>query len=156
MVIKLKNSIKLLISILIPLFVGFLSGILSGDFSTYQNLNRPSFAPPGFIFGIVWLILFILMGISSYLVYISEDKNRNRALIIYAIQLFLNFFWSIIFFRFDAYLLAIFWLIALIIAIVVMTIEFFRINKTSAYLQIPYLLWTIFALILTISVYQLN
>ena len=149
---KIKN---LIISILIPLLVGGLSAILSSNgMEAYKLLDKPSLSPPGIVFPIVWTILFILMGISSYLIY--NERNNNKALTLYVVQLIVNFFWSIIFFDLELRLLAFFVIIALIILVALMIKEFYKINKTSAYLQIPYLLWLLFAAYLNYSVYLLN
>ncbi|MDO4301123.1 MAG: TspO/MBR family protein [Clostridia bacterium] len=153
---KLQNKSALIISILIPIAIGFLSALISGNMSAYSDLNKPPLSPPGFIFPIIWTILYILMGISSYFIYISENKNKNKALKIYAIQLFFNFFWSIIFFGLSQYLLAFLWLIALIFIIIIMIYQFYQINPLLAYLQIPYLLWCIFAAYLNLMIYIMN
>lgn len=148
---------KIIISILISLGVGGLAALItSGDMDIYSYLVKPALAPPKIVFPIVWTILYILMGISSYLVYKSDNPNKDNALLIYGIQLFLNFCWSIIFFSLNYRLLAFIWIIGLLITIIVMIIKFYKINKTSAYLQIPYLLWTIFATYLTYMIYILN
>ncbi len=152
---KIKNKSALIISILIPILVGSLSSLFSGNMS-YSTFNKPSFSPPSFIFPIVWTILYILMGISSYIIYSSDDKNKGKALVTYAIQLFFNFFWSIIFFGSSQYLLAFIWLIILIILIVIMIYQFYHIEPLAAYLQIPYLLWCIFAAYLNFMIYKLN
>jgi len=154
---KIKSKSTLIISILIPLAIGVLSALLSGDMSLeYSSVNKPALSPPSFIFPIVWTILYILMGISSYIVYMSDNKNKEIALKIYALQLFFNFFWSIIFFRFSQYIISFLWLIVLIILIIIMIYQFYKINKTSSYLQIPYLLWCLFASYLNFMVSQLN
>lgn len=153
---KKINIKELVISIAIPVFVGILSSVFSGNFNTYQEISKPSFAPPGFIFPIVWFILFILMGISSYLIYKSNSYDKEKSLLIYSIQLVVNFFWSIIFFRFKNYFLAFIWIILLLVLIVIMFSRFYKINKISAYLQIPYIIWVVFATILTYSIYTLN
>lgn len=153
---KLQNKSTLIISILIPIAIGFLSALISGNMSAYSDLNKPPLSPPAFIFPIVWTVLYILMGISSYFIYISENKNKNKALKIYAIQLFFNFFWSIIFFGLSQYLLAFLWLIALIFIIIMMIYQFYQIKPLLAYLQIPYLLWCIFAAYLNLMIYIMN
>lgn len=146
-----------IISILIPLAVSMLSACLSSNSATvYAHLVKPFFAPPGIVFPIVWIFLYILMGISSYLIFISTHPDRKKALTVYAVQLVFNFCWSVLFFTFGFYLVSLVWLILLIILIVLMIILFFRINKTAAYLQIPYLLWSIYAACLAISIYILN
>ena len=122
----------------------------------YQNLNKPVASPPAILFPIVWTLLYILMGISSYLIYTSGSEETSSALKIYGLQLFFNFCWSIIFFRFSMYLAAFIWLIFLIILIIKMIKQFFAINPAAAYLQIPYLLWCLFAAYLNFSVYLRN
>lgn len=150
------NKSALVISILIPLAVGSLSALISGNMSTYSLLNKPSLSPPSYIFPIVWTLLYILMGISSYIIYMSGNDNSTKALKIYALQLFFNFFWSIIFFGFSQYLLAFLWLILLIILIIIMIQQFYKINSVAAYLQIPYLLWCIFAAYLNYTILLMN
>lgn len=141
-----------IISVLIALAVGGLSALFTmGNMDIYDEIIKPSFAPPGIVFPIVWGILYVLMGISSARIYI---KGGN--LFYYTIQLILNFFWSIIFFNLNAFLLAFIWLVALWIFIILMIISFYHTDKLSAYLQIPYLLWVTFAGWLTFMVYMLN
>ena len=150
------NLKKLLISILIPVGLGFLIGLISSSYNNYSNLNQPSFAPPGILFPIVWTILYILMGISSYIISESNSYKKRKALSIYKLQLTINLLWSIIFFVFNLKTFAFVWIILLIIAVILMIKEFYNINKTAAYLQIPYLLWLIFASILNLSIIFLN
>ena len=153
--IKLKINVKkLIISILIPLGLGFVVGLLSGSSSGYNNIIQPSFAPPGWLFPIVWTILYILMGISDYLV--KEELNTNDSLKIYIYQLGVNLLWSFFFFTFKWYLFSFLWIILLIILVIIMIKRFYTISKISSYLQIPYLLWIIFAAILNFSIYLLN
>lgn len=148
------------ISIAIALGVGGLSALLTkNNMETYQNLRQPPLAPPMILFPIVWTILFILMGISSAIVYITgknDNKDTGTALKIYGLQLIVNFFWSIIFFNMHAYLFAFIWLIALLLLIIWMIFEFKKISPIAAYLQIPYLLWVTFAGYLNLMVYILN
>lgn len=154
---KKLNLKTLAVSILIPLTVGFLSYFLSrGGMSYYETLNKPPLNPPSFIFPIVWTVLYILMGISSYIVYTSDSPFRQKALRWYVIQLVFNFGWSIIFFGLSKLLFAYIWLLLLIAAIVVMIYYFYKVKPLSAYLQIPYLLWCIFAAYLNLSIYFLN
>lgn len=152
---KIKNKSNLIIAILIPLVTGALSAAFSGS-SSYSTFNKPSFSPPAYVFPIVWTILYILMGISSYIIYSSDDPMRRRALTTYALQLVFNFFWSILFFGLSQYLFAFIWLIALIILIVIMIYQFYQISPLAAYLQIPYLLWCLFAAYLNYTIYTLN
>lgn len=147
----------LIICLLIPLAVGGLSALLTmGSMEVYGNLNQPPLSPPGFLFPIVWTILFILMGISSYLIFVSDDRNKTKALIIYAVQLVFNFVWSLIFFNMQSYLFAFIWLVILWALIIVMIVSFWKISKPAALLQIPYLLWVTFAGYLNLGVYLLN
>ena len=153
---KTVNKSNLIISILIPLAVGSLSSLLSGNMTKYASLNQPFISPPGLLFPIVWTVLYILMGISSYLIYASDHPDRKNALKTYGLQLAFNFFWSILFFGASQYFLAFIWLAVMIILIAVMIYQFYRINPLAAYLQIPYLLWCLFAAVLNFMVYQLN
>lgn len=153
---KPVNKSALIISILIPLAVGSLSALLSGNVSMYSELNKSLLSPPSYIFPIVWTLLYILMGISAYMVYVSGNTNSIQALKTYALQLFFNFCWSIIFFGFSQYFFAFLWLIALIILIIIMIKQFYNINPTAAYLQIPYLLWCIFAAYLNFRIFTMN
>ena len=143
-------------SILISLGVGILSAILTmGNMNIYSEINT-IIEPPKILFPIVWTILYILMGISSYRIYKSNNRNTKDSLIIYLCQLIINFFWSIIFFNFRNFLLSFIWIIALDILVVIMIYHFYKIDKKSAYLQIPYLLWLLFATFLTYQIYILN
>lgn len=153
---NIKNKSALIIFILIPLAAGSLSALLSGNSAAYLALNKPPLSPPSFLFPIVWTILYILMGISSYIIYESEDPEKNKALRLYFIQLFFNFFWSIFFFGFSMYFFAFLWLLVLIILIVLMIYQFHKISPVAAYLQIPYLIWCLFAAYLNFMIYQLN
>lgn len=156
MKIKWKN---LLVSIAIPLAVGGLSAFLTKDsMMDFEALIKPPLSPPGWLFPAVWTLLYILMGIASYIIYQSGGNEiiKRSALSAYALQLFLNFFWSIIFFNMKNYLFAFIWLIALILAIVATMLRFKRISNTAFYLLIPYLIWCIFALYLNFGIYLLN
>ena len=153
---KSKNISALLISIMIPLAVGSISALISGNTMAYQTLIRPPLSPPAFLFPGVWTILYLLMGISSYMIYVSGDPNTGKALKYYALQLLFNFGWSILFFGLSQYLLSFIWLIALILLIAVMIYQFYRISPLAACLQIPYLLWCLFAAYLNLSIYLLN
>ena len=148
---------ELIISIAISVGVGALSGYLTmNSMSLYNDLVKPPLTPPGWIFPIVWTILFVLMGISAYLIYISDSKERVQALQIYAIQLMLNLFWSLVFFNMQAYLAAFIILILLWIYIIAMIKIFYEINPIAGKLQVPYLLWVTFAGYLNLAIYFLN
>ena len=154
---KKFNVTGLLISIAISLGVGVLSGLITlGSFNTYSNLQQPALAPPGWLFPVVWTVLYILMGISAYLVYISDNEQKYIGLAVYGLQFIFNFLWSIIFFNLGHPLFAFVWLVILWILIVAMIISFYKINPTAGLLQIPYLLWVTFAGYLNLSIYLLN
>lgn len=148
------------ISVVIALGVGALSALLTrGNMDIYDRIQTPPFAPPGIVFPIVWTILYTLMGISSAIIYIKgryENIPVYNALKTYAIQLAVNFFWSIIFFNLEAFLFAFLWILLLWVLIIVMIVKFYQINKTAAYLQIPYLLWVTFAAYLNFAIFLLN
>ena len=148
------------ISIAIALAVGGLSSLLTkNNMEVYNTINRPSLAPPMWLFPVVWSILFILMGISSAMVWVRRDENREdafSALKTYGLQLVVNFFWTIIFFNMQAYLFAFIWLLLLLALIIIMIVQFKKICPKAAYLQIPYLLWVAFAGYLTLMIYLLN
>lgn len=154
----LKKYKPLFISLFLSLSVGLMAALITmGDIKTqYALYRKPPFSPPGSIFGYVWTILYILMGISAYLIYQSSSKNKKQALTLYGIQLLFNFFWPILFFKLDFRLTAFFWLLALIFIILMMIKSFYKIRPLAAYLQIPYLLWCLFAAYLNFGIYLLN
>lgn len=153
----MKNVKALIVSILISVGVGAAAALLSGNsMDVYQNLVQPPLSPPGWLFPVVWTILYILMGISAYLIYVSDSPYKNSALKIYAAQLAVNFLWTIIFFNLEMYLFAFLWLLLLLVLIILMIRSFAKISKTAAYLQLPYLLWVIFAGYLNLGIYLLN
>ena len=151
-----QNLYDMIISILIPVAVGSISALISRIPGRYAGMQQPPFSPPAIVFPIVWTALYILMGISAYMISRSEDARKSRALSVYALQLFFNFFWSILFFRFSWYLPAFFWLAAMSVLILIMIFRFFQIKPLAAYLQIPYLFWCLFAAYLNFGVYWLN
>jgi len=154
----LKKYKPYILSILIALGVGGLSAFLTrNNMNIYERINRPPLAPPGILFPIVWTILYILMGISSAIIYKNRDNPKAKeALLTYALQLFFNFMWSIFFFNLQNFLFSFLWLIVLWYLIFKMIQQFKEINPTAAYLQIPYLLWVTFAGFLNFSIYLLN
>lgn len=154
----MRNKTKVFVlSILIAVGIGALSGFLTRDsMDRFEALTKPPLAPPGWLFPVVWGILFILMGISAAIIYLSENPQRTRALKVYALQLIVNFFWSILFFNLEARLFAFFWLLLLLALVLLMFFLFKRISPTAAYLQIPYILWLLFAAYLNGAIYLLN
>ena len=152
----MKKIKVLIISIIIPILVGVIGNLLGNADMGFDLVKKPSFNPPGIIFPIVWTILYILMGISSYIVYTSDSKYKNSALRIYALQLIVNMLWTFFFFNLKWYLFSFLWIILLIVLVIIMIYRFIKINKISGYIQIPYLLWLIFASILNFSIFILN
>lgn len=139
--------------------VGILSGIFSrnGTQQYAQSIRKPPFSPPGILFPIVWTILYALMGIGAARIAAAPDsRERSAALNVFVIQLTVNFFWSLIFFNAQAFGFAFLWLLLLWILIAVMIFLFYRVDRTSALLQIPYFLWVTFAGYLNYGVWQLN
>ena len=156
---KKINFKALGIAILIPILTGGLSALISmGGMDGYEALTKPPLSPPGWLFPIVWMVLFVLMGIASYLIYESQapEEELREAFVLYGLQLFFNFLWSIIFFNLGMYTLAFVWLAALLGLIVATAISFFRINKSAGLLLVPYILWVSFAGYLNLMIAILN
>lgn len=150
---------KLVISILIPLAVGAVSGLLTRNArEAFDLFVQPRLTPPDWVFPVVWTILYILMGIASYLVWQqgTEKADVRRALRLYAIQLIFNFLWSFFFFQFTWFLFSFFWLAALWIQVLILIFRFRNIQETAGNLLIPYLIWLSFAAYLNFGVYLLN
>ena len=148
-----KNWKTLLICILIPLAVGTVAGLLTkGGMEQFQELNKPMLAPPGWLFPIVWTILYILMGASSYLIL----DQKGKALTVYGYQLLVNFLWPVFFFNFGWFGFSYLWLILLWILVAKMIWEFNKISLTAALMNIPYLLWLSFAGYLNLTIWLLN
>lgn len=154
-----KNKFwTILIFLAIPLIVGTLSGVLFSAGEEYGAMVKPPLSPPSWLFPVVWTILFALMGVSSYLVYrehVSRGEKKT-ALIIYGLQLLVNFFWPLFFFKLEIFLFSFIWLVLLWVLVLVMIVKFNKINKTAGMLQIPYILWLTFAAYLNLAVYFLN
>ena len=147
------------ICILIPLAVGGLSALFTmGSMQDFAALKQPPLSPPGWLFPVVWTVLFILMGIASYLVLetASGVEAKKSAFKAYFLQLGFNFMWSIIFFTLGAYEIAFAWLLALLGLIVITTLKFYNINKDAAILMLPYILWVSFAGYLNLAIAYLN
>ena len=149
---QLKIYIK---SILVPVAVGLIVGTITSSSIEYNTLIKPVLAPPSILFPIVWTILYILMGI-SYGILVSKSLVNSEIKFIYYLQLFVNAMWSIIFFTFEWRLFAFIWLLILILLIFIMIIKFYNKDKVAGLLQIPYLLWALFASYLNLSIYLLN
>lgn len=158
--IKIKNNFNLgnfIIAVLLPLTVGFIAGKLnSQSMEIYTSFEKPVFFPPAWVFPVVWTILYILMGIASYLALgkSSSKEKGKRALTFYLVQLVLNFAWAFIFFSFRLYGLAFIEFIILLIFVVINTIKFFKIDKIAGLLMIPYILWLLYAGVLNFYIWK--
>lgn len=157
----MKQKIKpYVISIAISLAVGIISALLTrGNMNIYKEVVTPPLSPPSFLFPVVWTVLYILMGISAAMIYTDKyasKRQKDLALYTYAASLFVNFFWSIIFFNMRAFLFAFIWLLLLLYLIVSTILQYRKINPTAAYLQIPYALWVTFAGYLNFGIWFLN
>ena len=156
----MKNKLKTyLISIAIPLAVGGLSALLTmGNMDLYSEINSPPLAPPAWLFPVAWTVLYVLMGVSCAMILLTPapSAKMERAVAVYAASLVFNFGWSIIFFNLRAFFVAFAWLLILWAMILATILVYRPINKTAAYLQIPYLIWVAFAGYLNLAVAMLN
>jgi len=154
-----SRRIKLLISIAIPLLGGALVSFSNrGGQAMFETLNKPPLSPPAWVFPVVWTLLYILMGIASYIV-IETDVPRtekSKALSAYAAQLMFNFIWPTLFFGYRLYTLSFAWLVVLWVLILITSIRFERISSTASNLLLPYLIWVTFAGYLNLAVAVLN
>jgi benzodiazapine receptor len=154
-----STILKLIVSLLLPLCIGAFAGIFTMDAipGWYETLNQPSFNPPNWVFGPVWTTLYLLMGISLFLIWKQGvSKIRNRAILVFMIQLILNFGWSFLFFYYHQLGFAFVEIFLLWLSIVSMILLFYKIKPLAAYINIPYLLWVTFATILNAAYYFLN
>ena len=138
----------LIFALFIPLFVGAVSAALSRKgMLMYGDMQKPPLSPPPWVFSVAWTILYIMMGLASYFIIVSETDMRSKAmaLIIYSVQLAMNFMWSIFFFNMGILLFSFVWLMIMWGIVILCALRFFPINRTAAFLLIPYILWLIFA-----------
>lgn len=149
------NFYKLFAYILITFFIGSFFVIFGVDTNIYASINKP-FNLPGVIFPIVWGILYFIMGVTVYIISMSNNPNKETAINIYFKQLFVNSLWTLIFFGLNLYLLAFLWILLLIGLVIIMTMKFVNINKLAGLLNILYLLWLLFAAYLNLSIVLLN
>lgn len=154
--IKIKQAIFLFFFIAIPLKAGYLGSQLSGDMAqTYSQFYRPDFFPPAWVFAPVWTILYILMGLSAYLVW-KTKKDIKKPLALFFFQLALNLLWPIIFFGLHQYFWAFIEIVVLLIMIILTMLSFGKKSKVASYLLVPYLLWVSFAILLNYVVFMTN
>ena len=150
---------RLIVCLLLPLGVGAASALLTrGGMQAFEALQKPPLSPPGWLFPVVWTVLYLLMGLASYLMSTSDTSPGEKfaAWTVYAAQLFFNFFWSIWFFGLRLYSFSFVWLLALWALILLNLILFYRIRKAAGYLLIPYLAWVSFAGYLNLAIAVLN
>ena len=152
------NWKRLIINLVIPLAAGGLSALLAGGMDTYKTLNRPPLSPPGWIFPIVWTILYLLMGYGAYRVQIpgKDGKNIRAAMIFYGLQLFVNALWSPVFFGLQWRLTAFVILVSLGVLIYITMRLFSEIDELAGDLLLPYILWVTFAGYLNLGIFLLN
>lgn len=156
---KKRNISDMLIFIISAEAAGAVSALLAGSFSDFfDKYKEPPLLPPGWLFPVVWTILYAVMGYSAYLIHNSaaDTDKRKNALTIYWAQLALNFMWSIIFFRFEALWLAFVVIMALWIMIIAMISSFRKISPLAAYINIPYFIWVTFAAYLNLATAIIN
>lgn len=147
---------KLIIIIIVTFLIGSFFAFFIDSKNAYENLNRPPLTPPAIVFPIAWSILYLLMAISYYMVQVADYKDKDKATFLYFTQLIVNSLWTLIAFGLNLRLLSFIWIVGLFILVLLMIIEFHKINKVSAYLQIPYLVWLLFAGYLSLGIYILN
>lgn len=155
---KKINWYQLLEIVLVTELVGVLSSLLSGSArQIYTSFVKPPLSPPGWLFGVVWPVLYLLMGVAAYIIYQTpQTLNSKKAITLYWVQLFVNFLWSIVFFRFKWYWISVAVILLLDVLVLITTIWFYKIKKVAGYLMIPYLLWILFATYLNIGIAVLN
>lgn len=156
---KKISILTLLIALFIPLVIGGISAALSSQgMATYGSMCKPPLSPPAWVFSVAWTILYIMMGLASYFIIVSEADNRDKAmaLIIYGIQLAMNFMWSIMFFNWGYYLFAFMWLMIMWCIVILCAVRFYSINRVATYLFIPYIMWLTFAAYLNMGAYILS
>ena len=150
-----RNVLTYIKSILLPVIIGGIVGLIILPFMDYNSLVQPFLAPPSILFPIVWTILYILMGV-SYGILETNNLADEEITNIYYLQLFVNALWSIFFFVFDWQLFSFLWILLLDVLVIIMISRFYSKNKIAGLLQIPYLLWILFASYLNLAIYLLN
>ncbi len=148
---------KLIACIAIPIAVGGIAALLTRDgIAAFEVVIKPPLTPPAWLFPLCWTVLYVLMGIASYLVAVTEDDLRGNALLFYGVQLVLNFVWPLLFFNLEAYLFSFVWLVILWAIILVTMLKFYKISEKAGDLLLPYILWVTFAGYLNFGTFLLN
>lgn len=150
---------RLIVCLMVPVAVGGLAALLAGgSFENFESLNKPPLSPPGWLFPVAWTLLYLLMGGASYLALASGEKREQMRCgqILYALQLAVNFFWPLFFFRLEMYLFSLVWLAALWGLILLTLLSFRRVSGAAGNLMFPYLIWVSFAGYLNWGIYMLN
>ena len=142
----------------LALLVGGLSSVITqGEMEAFSALRQPPLSPPGWVFPVAWTMLYLLMGVGMAIVWRSSDgEARRRAVTLWGIQLAANFLWPLLFFLWQLRLFSLVWLVVLLILVAKMTSEFEKSSVNAARMQIPYLLWLLFAAYLNLGVWILN
>jgi translocator protein len=155
---KLSLSAKILICSIACLLLGSLSGIATGEAVNgwYSQIIKPSWNPPGWIFGPVWSLLYLMMGAAFALVWHEREKSRKAALLLFLLQFVFNLLWSVLFFGIGRMDLALIEILVLWGLILLCIFSFYKVNKTAAYLLLPYLVWVSFASVLNATIVNLN
>lgn len=159
---KVKDGfdfIGLIKNIALPLVGGIIVGLLTkGNINTYDKLKKPVFSLPNIVFTIVWILLYILMGVAAYKIYKKNRMgfNDNGAYFYYLVQLMINFLWPFVFFTFRLYGISFVIIITLLILVIITTIRFFKVDKLAGYLMIPYIIWLSYASVLNYFIWMYN
>ncbi|MDQ1353446.1 MAG: translocator protein [Acidobacteriota bacterium] len=155
-----RNMSKLIFSLVLCQLVGIIGGLFTAASvrTWYLTLNKPPFNPPNWIFGPMWITLYLLMGIAFFMVWTTDSpgKAKQIAMIFFFIQLAINMAWSFLFFYLKSPVLGLIDIIALLVFILLTIWKFFPVNRAAGYLMLPYLLWVGFAAILNYSIWTLN
>lgn len=152
----IKKHKTVIFQIILTLLIGFIGNLLGGNMESFNALDKPSIVPPPIVFPIVWTILYILMAVSATMIQESDNPKKSSAMKIYYTQLAVNALWSLFFFRLMWLTFSFWWILLLIVFVVVMIYQFSKIKPLAGALQIPYLIWLLFASILNLMITMMN
>ena len=159
----IKKYKPYIVSFIVTFGIAALSSYFTGDSSiVYNDIVKPKFSPPGYVFGIVWPILYLLMAVAAGSIYKTENISevaktyKNKAIGLYLVQIIINGIWPVLFFKYEMFLISFIWIIILWILIIFMLIIFKKISNIAAYMIVPYFLWVSFAAYLNLMIYMLN